>query len=163
MTQPQARTLSKVERSHLDALAGEFAFWRDVADRAKDWDGTLTAGQYARLVEAIVKYPSVLAGRPVRNRRGKDGSIHCWRSKADGCRNVATHVVDRVAVCSAHVDVQQADAQQYAAAHPPKPQPAAAPSAPVDPEEQRQRANEAIKSLAALLDPVDEGPDWPAA
>ena len=171
MTQPQARTLSKVERTHLDALAGEFAFWRDVRDRAAaDWDGSLTAGQYARLVEAIVKYPSILCGKPVRNRRGKDGAVHCWRSKADGCRAVATHVVDRVGVCSAHVDVQQADAQRYAASHPPKPKPqpqvieTPQPAPPADPEEQRARANQAIKNLASLLDPVDEGPGgWPAA
>ena len=161
--QSQARALSKTERAHLDALASDFAFWADVRDRSKDWDGSLTAAQYARLCEATTKYPSILAGHPIRNRRSKDGQIYCWRSK-DGCRSVATHVVDRVGVCSEHVDAQQADAERYAASQPPKPVPVASPQAPpADPEEQRRRANEAIKNLASLLDPVDEGPDWPAA
>lgn len=155
--QNQSRALTRDERSYLSALASEFPFWRDVAERAKSWNGTLTAGQYDRLCEAIAKYPNVLNGKPIRNRQGKDGSIHCWRSK-DGCKSVAVHVVDHVGVCSTHIETQQRDAERYAASRPRKPKPdrIAAPATPPNPEEERRRTNEALKTLASLLDPLDE-------
>lgn len=154
--QNQSRALTREERSHLSALASDFSFWSDVRDRSQEWDGTLTAGQYARLVEAMQKYPSILCGRPIRNRRSKDGQVHCWRSK-DGCHNVAAAVVDRVGVCSEHLEAQRADAERYAASRPPKPHARVTDAPPIDPKAERARTTEALKVLATLLDPTNDG------
>lgn len=112
---PQARELSAHEIAHFEALAVDNPRMADMLKGAREFCGdrplSLTQGQYDWLQRDVQKFPLLLNGHAVLNKRAT-----CFFRIGDKkwCDQKATEVVGRVGVCRKHRAEQERVEQEFA-------------------------------------------------